>query len=103
MTIDNRQLTIRMRKILKYILVTILLFSAGLYSLNAGYLSYAMSLPDPELPVVPDDTVPKVRTRFPVAKTVPEEYQDLTKQSPADLKTPDNVKSVVEYDIRTGT
>ncbi|MBC5635079.1 cell surface protein SprA [Parabacteroides hominis] len=92
-----------MRKILKYILVTILLFSAGLYSLNAGYLSYAMSLPDPELPVVPDDTVPKVRTRFPVAKTVPEEYQDLTKQSPADLKTPDNVKSVVEYDIRTGT
>ncbi len=103
MTIDNRQLTIRMRKILKYILVTILLFSAGLYSLNAGYLSYAMSLPDPELPVVPDDTVPKVRTRFPVDKTVPEEYQDLTKQSPADLKTPDNVKSVVEYDIRTGT
>lgn len=71
--------------------------------MNADLLAYAMPLPDAGQPVVPDDTVPKVRTRFPVAKTVPEEYQDLTKQSPADLKTPDNVKSVVEYDIRTGT
>lgn len=93
-----------MRRTLKFILwITILLFGAGLYSMNADLLAYTMSLPDAELPVVPDDTVPKVRTRFPVAKTVPEEYQDLTKQSPADLKTPDNVKSVVEYDIRTGT
>ena len=93
-----------MRRTLKFILwITILLFGAGLYSMNTDFLAYAMSLPDTELLVVPDDTVPKVRTRFPVAKTVPEEYQDLTKQSPADLKTPDNVKSVVEYDIRTGT
>ena len=93
-----------MRKTLKFILwITILLFGAGLYSMNTDFLAYEMSLPDTEQPVVPDDTVPKVRTRFPVAKTVPEEYQDLTKQSPADLKTPDNVKSVVEYDIRTGT
>ena len=98
------QLSINMRKTLKFILwITILLFGAGLYSMNTDFLAYEMSLPDTEQPVVPDDTVPKVRTRFPVAKTVPEEYQDLTKQSPADLKTPDNVKSVVEYDIRTGT
>lgn len=92
-----------MRKILKYIWVAVLLFGVGAYSLNAGFLSYTLSLPDEESPVVPDDTVPKVRTRFPVSKTVPEGYQDLTKQSPADLKTPENVKSVVEYDIRTGT
>ena len=93
-----------MRRTLKFILwITILLFGAGLYSMNTDFLAYEMSLPDTEQLVVPDDTVPKVRTRFPVAKTVPEEYQDLTKQSPADLKTPDNVKSVVEYDIRTGT
>ena len=98
------QLSINMRRTLKFILwITILLFGAGLYSMNTDFLAYEMSLPDTEQPVVPDDTVPKVRTRFPVAKTVPEEYQDLTKQSPADLKTPDNVKSVVEYDIRTGT
>lgn len=102
LSVVNCQLT--MRRTLKFILwITILLFGAGLYSMNTDFLAYEMSLPDTEQPVVPDDTVPKVRTRFPVAKTVPEEYQDLTKQSPADLKTPDNVKSVVEYDIRTGT
>ena len=80
------QLSINMRRTLKFILwITILLFGAGLYSMNTDFLAYEMSLPDTEQPVVPDDTVPKVRTRFPVAKTVPEEYQDLTKQSPACL------------------
>ena len=75
------QLSINMRRTLKFILwITILLFGAGLYSMNTDFLAYEMSLPDTEQPVVPDDTVPKVRTRFPVAKTVPEEYQDLTKQ-----------------------
>ena len=68
--------------------------------MNTDFLAYAMSLPDTELLVVPDDTVPKVRTRFPVAKTVPEEYQDLTKQSPADLKTPDNRDVCGSYQIR---
>ena len=93
-----------MRRTLKFILwITILLCGAGLYSMNADFLAYTMYLPEAKRLVVPDDTIPKVRSRFPVAKTVPEEYQDLTKKSPADLKTPDNVKSVVEYDIRTGT
>ena len=90
LTILNSQFSINMRRTLKFIFwITILLFGAGLYSMNTDFLAYAMSLPDTNLPVVPDDTVPKVRTRFPVAKTVPEEYQDLTKQSPADLKTPE--------------
>ena len=67
------QLSINMRRTLKFILwITILLFGAGLYSMNTDFLAYEMSLPDTEQPVVPDDTVPKVRTRFPVAKTVPE-------------------------------
>lgn len=47
--------------------------------MNTDFLAYAMSLPDTELLVVPDDTVAEgTCTRFPVAKTVPEEYQDLT-------------------------
>lgn len=93
-----------MRRILKYILwLTTLLFGAGLYSLNADFLAYTSSLPEVEIAGVPEDTVPKVETRFPVAKTIPEEYQDIVRQSPADLKTPDNVKTTVEYDIRTGT
>ena len=54
------QLSINMRKTLKFILwITILLFGAGLYSMNTDFLAYEMSLPDTEQPVVPDDTVPR--------------------------------------------
>lgn len=92
-----------MRRKFKYILwITILLFGVGLYSLNADFLAYTTSLPEFELQTPPEDTIRKVKTRYPVAKTVPEEYQDILQQSPADLKTPDNVKTTIEYDIKTG-
>lgn len=90
------------KKTLKYLLWTLLLlFGMGMYSLNANYLTYTALLPELELIDAPEDTVPA--TRYPVAKTVPEGYEDLVKQSPADLKTPDNVKTAIEYDVRTGT
>lgn len=93
-----------MRRTLKYILwITILLFGVGLYSLNADFNAYTALLPEVEPLTAPDDTVPKVQTRFPIAKTIPEEYEEIGKQSPADLKTPDNVKTTIEYDLRTGT
>ncbi|MDO4755811.1 MAG: cell surface protein SprA, partial [Parabacteroides sp.] len=93
-----------MKSFFKYILwITILLFGVGLYSLNADYLAYTTSVPDLELLTPPEeDTIRKVKTRYPVSKTVPEEYQDIVKQSPADLKTPDNVKTTIEYDLNTG-
>ena len=92
-----------MRRKFKYILwITILLFGVGLYSLNADFLAYTTSLPEFELLTPPEDTIRKAKTRYPVAKTVPEEYQDILQQSPADLKTPDNVKTTIEYDIKTG-
>ena len=69
------QLSINMRRTLKFILwITILLFGAGLYSMNTDFLAYEMSLPDTEQPVVPDDTVPKVRTRFPDSTPVKSVY-----------------------------
>ena len=96
------------------------LFGIGLYSLNADFLAYTSTLPELELveetdeeplrgpepslaetPVVaPDDTLPP---RYPVSKTSPEEYQDLVKQSPADLRDPENVKTTIEYDLKTNT
>lgn len=79
------------------------MFGTGMYSLNAGFLSYTPSVPEPELPAAPEDTVPKVKTRFPVAKTTPENYQDIVQESTVDLKTPDNVKTVIEYDLKTGS
>ncbi|MCP9612720.1 cell surface protein SprA [Coprobacter tertius] len=49
------------------------------------------------------DSVKTVKSRFPVTKTSPETYDDLLKKSPADLKTPENVQTVVEYDPQTNS
>jgi protein involved in gliding motility SprA len=38
-----------------------------------------------------------------VAKTVPEAYDDLIKKSPMDLRNPDNVKTSIEYDLKSNT
>ena len=66
------------KRILKYsIWIVVLLFGVGLYSLNADYLAYTSSLPELELLEAPEDTIPP---RYPVAKTTPEEYQDIVKQ-----------------------
>ena len=73
------------------------------YSMNADYLSYTAALPILEaLEAVPQDTV-RTRPRYEVSKTQPEEYQDIVKQSPADLKDPENVQTTIEYDLRTNT
>ena len=91
------------KKIGKYgLLGLILCFGVGLFSLNADYLAYTASLPELEevVEVAPEDTIPP---RYPVSKTSPEEYQDLVKQSPADLRDPENVKTTIEYDLRTNT
>lgn len=88
-------------RVLKYFLwVAVFLFGFGLYSLNAGFLSYTASLPELEPLDMPEDTIP---SRYPVSKTSPTEYQDIVKQSPADLRDPENVKTSIEYDVRTGT
>lgn len=44
------------------------------------------------------DTVP----RFPVKKTQPSTYEELTRKKPIDLKDPENLKTEIEYDINTG-
>jgi len=85
------------------LLISVLLFGAGLYSLNADYLTYTSSLPELTVldePIMKGDTL---APRYPVAKTVPEEYNDIVKKSPMDLRNPDNVKTTIEYDIKTNT
>ena len=69
-----------------------------MFSLNADYLTYTAELPDIQLlegQDMPDgkDTVPA--TRYPVSKTVPENFEDLSKRSPMDLRDPENVKTAV--------
>ena len=41
-------------------------------------------------------------SRFPVSKTIPQDLDDLTKNSPADLRDPENLVRTVEYDLHSG-
>jgi cell surface protein SprA len=50
-------------------------------------------------PPAPGDTIP---LRYPVSKTTQQEYDDLTRQSPADLRDPENLNTTIEYDLHTG-
>ena len=46
----------------------------------------------------PKDTTP----RFPINNQATKTYDDLNNEYPMDLKNPENVKTIVEYDVRTG-
>lgn len=92
-----------MKRNSKYIiLICSFILISSLWALNADFLESSRFLPEFELeapaPQVPD-TIPP---RFPVSKTTTEEYEDLLKKSPADLKDPENIKTTIEYDIKTG-
>ncbi|MDR1344121.1 MAG: cell surface protein SprA [Tannerellaceae bacterium] len=78
------------------VLPAVVFLTAGIFSLNAYRTEYTVSFPQSGLQ---EDTVP---ARYPVAKTMPEEYQDLLMQPPADLRPPENVKTSIEYDLRSG-
>ena len=89
------------KRIFTYFLwVVVFLFGIGMYSLNADYLAYTATLPELELLDAPEDTI---RPRYPVSKTTPQEYQDIVKSSPADLRDPENVKTTIEYDLNSNT
>ena len=88
------------------ILYTLLIIAcvSGLFAINAGYADYHVeySTPDTFNPeqMAPEDTIEK--PRFPVKKTVPEGYEDLENSSASDLRDPENIRTVIEYDLKTG-
>ncbi|MDR1524266.1 MAG: cell surface protein SprA [Tannerella sp.] len=88
-----------MKKGIKYI-TTVIICLSGILALNAGYIGFRPEMSAPEF-VVPDDTVAK--PRIPVKKTVPEEYEDLNKKSASDLRDPENLKTEIEYDLKSGS
>ncbi|MDR2389056.1 MAG: cell surface protein SprA [Tannerellaceae bacterium] len=85
----------------KYVLIpAVALLIAGFFSLYA-YRPAAFVPALNEILKQEEDTLP---SRFPVSKTIPEEYRrDVLMQPPADLRDPENVKTSIEYDLRTGT
>ncbi|MDR2119481.1 MAG: cell surface protein SprA [Tannerella sp.] len=90
-----------MKRRFKFVIILsgLILFSAAMPALNGNFTA-SIAFQVSETPPVVEDTIPK--TRYPVAKTVPEEYGDLTKKLPADLQDPENIKTTVEYDLHSG-
>jgi cell surface protein SprA len=88
------------RRFIYIALLTVALSGAGLFSLNADRLAYTKTQPGAEALLQEEDTVPP---RYPVAKTKPEGYPDLLEVPPADLRAPENLKTEIEYDLRSAT
>ncbi|MDR2918552.1 MAG: cell surface protein SprA [Tannerella sp.] len=90
-----------MKKDFKHIILSLILFfSVGFYTLKSDATILVASPGKTEQAAVQQDTVPE--TRYPVSKIKPEEYDDLNKQSPADLRDPENIQTTIDYDLQTG-
>lgn len=84
----------------RYSFILLFLLLAGAVAALQGDKALNFSLPEAlYAPLEQDqDTV----ARFPVAKTLPEGYEDLISKHPADLKSPENITTTIEYDLRSG-
>lgn len=84
----------------RYSFILLFLLLAGAVAALQGDKALDSSLPEAlYAPLEQDqDTV----ARFPVAKTLPEGYEDLISKHPADLKSPENITTTIEYDLRSG-
>ena len=94
----------------KYIsIIIIILLAGGFYSLNADLSIYSSEVPEVTLiPEVPQDVTIQSSTpqdtaspSFPVAKVVPDQYEDVIKNRPIDLKTPSNLGDGFQYNPLT--
>ncbi|MCD7710703.1 MAG: cell surface protein SprA, partial [Porphyromonadaceae bacterium] len=82
----------------KFFSLYFLLILSGINS----YSAFAASRPaDFISSFILDDSIPRTPSRFPVSKTSVETYEDLYQLPPADLKTPENVHTDIEYDPQT--
>ena len=86
-----------MRKRLFAIYIILVISGICLYSAGAS----SQAAPPPGQQAAASDTTPRTPSRFPVAKTSIETFDDLHRLPPADLKTPENVRTEVEYDAKT--
>ena len=79
-----------MKRNSKYIiLICSFILISSLWALNADFLESSRFLPEFELEAPAPQEPDTIPPRFPVSKTTTEEYEDLLKKSPADLKDPE--------------
>ncbi|MDD4969298.1 MAG: cell surface protein SprA [Paludibacter sp.] len=84
----------------KILICGIVLSSA--YVFVAASEHHAVDTQPSEPAVAPTDTTQHTAPRFPIKKYKQDTYEDLTKKYPMDAPKPDNLKSVVEYDSKSG-
>jgi cell surface protein SprA len=80
-----------------------------MYTLNADRSMFSMEMP--EVTLLPDEPQDKpkataadtIQVKYPVAKTVPDKYDELLRRYPIDLKTPENLSGDFVYDPLTNT
>ncbi|MEG1585262.1 MAG: cell surface protein SprA [Bacteroidales bacterium] len=87
-----------MFKRLRYLIYIflVLIGGTGICSAFTAFTHESMyAFPTPLIEETPEDTL---KMPFPIRKTVPENTDDLDVSAPLDLKTPENIKSEVEYD-----
>jgi cell surface protein SprA len=112
-----------LKRVIKYIVILSFCIS-GIFILNAGYSVSGVNvagkrssffsqeklqdtITNPKDSVLSQELKSKqdtaVTLRTPVKKTVPEGYEDLLNNSASDLRDPQNLKTSVEYDLKSGT
>src|SRR5665647_8815 len=84
----------------------ILLICGVVLSSVYGYVSAGVSAvpatPKVEKEIAPADTNKQKPPKFPIKKFTQNTYEELNTEYPMDAPTPSNVKSVVEYDTKSG-
>jgi len=82
------------------IFFSLLFILVCVFSINSASAPKLMQQAAP----VKKDSTQKAETKlkYPIAKTIPESYEDVDKTSAADLKDPENIKTVIEYDSKSG-
>lgn len=104
-----------MKKLRKYIPVVIVIcLICSVFSLNADRTNFTVELteiPEASAPVAQEPVQPQqvqqskdsTQTRYPVAKTLVEEYEDVNREYPIDLRSPENFQTDFKYDPKTNT
>jgi cell surface protein SprA len=89
------------KKIFPILLICGVVFSSAYFSVSAGTV-YLFEPQMSTLQALPTDTSNQNTPAFPIKKFTQDTYEELNTQYPMDAPTPDNLKSVVEYDTKTG-
>ncbi len=89
------------KKTFPIILLCCVIFSWA-YAFVSASEHYAFETQSPEPKITPADTSKQVKPKFPIKKFTQDTYDELSTKLPMDAPKPDNVKSVVEYDTKTG-